>query len=213
MAAEAVAECLRGMEPADAVQAAARGRLLAAFDTKDGSVDDGQRTSRAWLVHTTRVTRGQAAEHKAVQALAQAHRPLLAGLRDRAVTKSVALQLAKWTAGIPGEYRAQAEEILVAAARAGAGLRELAAICAEIRYAPPRPTRTRSRGWTAGCAWTPPSTGPESCAVISPRNAPPWSRPSWTRWPPRTAAGTRGPGRSATTTPWRRRSASGEIAS
>ncbi len=141
MPAQAVAECLQGMEQADAVQAAARGQLLAVFDTQDGSVFDGQRTTRTWLVHTTRVTRGQAAEHKAVQALAQGHQPLLAGLRGQAVTKSVALQLAKWTSGIPDEYRGQAEEIVVAAARAGAGLRELAAICAEIRYrtAPPDP--------------------------------------------------------------------------
>ncbi len=141
MSAGALAECLRGLEQADAVQAAARGRMLAAFDTQDGPVADGQRTTRAWLVHTTRVTRGQAAEHKAVQALAQGHAPLLAGLRGQAVTKSVALQLAKWTAAIPEEFRAQAEEIVVAAARAGAGLRELAAICAEIRYrtAPPDP--------------------------------------------------------------------------
>jgi hypothetical protein len=33
----------------------------------------------------------------------------------------------------PGRVPEQAEEILIAAARAGAGLRELAAICAEIR--------------------------------------------------------------------------------
>jgi len=140
--AEAVAECLRGLERADAVGAAARGRLLAEFDTQDGSVLDGQRTTRTWLVHATRVTRGQAAEHKGVQALAQGHGPLLAGLREgHVITKSVALQLAKWTAAIPDEYRAQAEQIVVAAARAGAGLRELAAICAEIRYrtAPPDP--------------------------------------------------------------------------
>ena len=141
MSAEALAECLRGLEWADAVQAVARGRFLVAFDAKDGHMGDGQRTARTWLVHTTRVTRGQAAEHKAVQALAQGHQPLLAGLRSQAVTKSVALQLAKWTAAIPGEYRGQAEEILIAAAEAGAGLRELAAICAEIRYrtAPPDP--------------------------------------------------------------------------
>jgi hypothetical protein len=42
----------------------------------------------------------------------------------------VALQLAKWTQAIPEEFRAQAEEILVAAARAGADLRALAQICA-----------------------------------------------------------------------------------
>jgi Domain of unknown function (DUF222) len=134
MSAQALADCLRGLERADAVQAAARGRFLAAFDAKDGHQSDGQRTTRTWLVHSLQVTRGQAAAHKAVQALAQQHAPLLAGLRQQAVTKSVALQLAKWTQPIPDEFRAQAEEILVAAARAGAGLRELAAICAEIRY-------------------------------------------------------------------------------
>ena len=138
--AEVLDECLRGMERADAVQAAARGRLLGAFDAKDGPVGDGQRTTRAWLVHTTGVTRGQAAEHKAVQALAEHHRPLLAGLREGdVITKSVALQLAKWTAAIPEELREKAEQILVAAAQAGADLRALAAICAEIRSRTARP--------------------------------------------------------------------------
>jgi Domain of unknown function (DUF222) len=142
MPAEAISECLLGMERADAVQAAARGQMLAVFDVKDGHLGDGQRTTRTWLVHSTRVTKGQAAEHKAVQALAACHPPLLAGLREgHVITKSVALQVAKWTADIPEEYRAQAEEIVIAAARAGANLRALAAICAEIRYrtAPPDP--------------------------------------------------------------------------
>jgi hypothetical protein len=53
MPAEAISECLRGLEQADAVQAAARGQFLAAFDTKDGHLDDGQRTTRTWLVHAT----------------------------------------------------------------------------------------------------------------------------------------------------------------
>jgi hypothetical protein len=55
------------------------------------------------------------------------------------LTKSAALQLAKWTRAIPDDYRTAAEEILVAAARAGADLRSLAAICAEIRYRSARP--------------------------------------------------------------------------
>jgi hypothetical protein len=142
MPAGAAAECLRGMERADAVLAAARAVLLAAFDAKDGHLADGQRTTRAWLVHSLRVTRGQAAEYRAIQGLAREHEPLLAGLREgRVLTTSVALQLAKWTQAIPAEFRGQAEQILVAAARAGAGLRELAAICAEIRCrtAPPDP--------------------------------------------------------------------------
>jgi hypothetical protein len=141
MTAEALADCLRGLERADAIEAAARGRFLEAFDAKDGHLTDGRRNTRTWLVHCLRVTRGQAGEHKAIQALAREHRPLLAGLREQAVTKSVALQLARWTGPIPAEFREQAEEILVAAARAGADLRALAQICAEIRYrtAPPDP--------------------------------------------------------------------------
>src|SRR6516164_5300366 len=129
--AEVLAEGLQVLEQTDAVGAAVRGRYLQAFDAQDGSVADGQRTTRTWLVHSSRVTRGQAAEHQAVQALAEGHRVLLAGLREGdAVTKSVALQLAKWTRAIPDEYRATAEEIVVGAARAGADLRALAAICA-----------------------------------------------------------------------------------
>jgi len=141
MPAEALANCLLGLERADAIEAAARGRFLEAFDAKDGHLTDGRRNTRTWLVHCLRVTRGQAGEHKAIQALAREHQQLLAGLREQAVTKSVALQLARWTGPIPAEFREQAEEILVAAARAGADLRALAQICAEIRYrtAPPDP--------------------------------------------------------------------------
>ena len=139
--AAALAELLLGMEQADAVWAVAWARSLAAFDAKDGHQGDGQKTLRAWLVHVARVTRAQAAQYKAIQALAGDHEPLLAGLRAKAVTKSVALQLAKWTQQIPAEFRAQAEEILVAAAGAGADLRALAQICAEIRSrtVPPDP--------------------------------------------------------------------------
>ena len=139
--AEALAACLLGMEQADAVAAVAWARLLAAFDAKDGHQADGQKTLRAWLVHMVRVTRAQAARYQAIQALTGNHEPLLAGLRTRALTTSEALQLAKWTQAIPAEFRGPAEEILVAAARAGADLRALAQICAEIRSrtVPPDP--------------------------------------------------------------------------
>ena len=132
--AGAVADQLRAMERADAVGAALRGRLLEVFDAQDGHLADGQRTTRTWLVHSLRVTRGQAAEYQAVQALARGHRVLHAALAEGWVlTTSEALQLARWTRAIPGRYRAEAEELLVAAARAGVDLRGLAAICAEIR--------------------------------------------------------------------------------
>src|SRR5580692_9487388 len=132
--AGAAADQLRVLERTDAVQAAVRGRLLEVFDAQDGHLADGQRTTRTWLVHSLRVTRGQAAEHLAVQALARSHHVLHAALAEGwALTTSEALQLAKWTQAIPEECRAEAEDILVAAARAGVDLRGLAAICAEIR--------------------------------------------------------------------------------
>jgi hypothetical protein len=145
MPAEALAGYLRRMERAGATGAAVRGRVLAAFDAKDGHLGDGQRATRAWLVHSLRVTRGQAAEYPAIQALAREHRPLAAALAEGdVITMSVALQLAQWTRPIPAEFRAQAEEIVVAAARAGATVRALGQIVAEIRYrtAPPGPDGT-----------------------------------------------------------------------
>ena len=132
--AEALAQGLRELECADAAAAAARGVLLEAFDAQDGHLADGQRTTRTWLVHCTRVTRGQAAEHKAVQVLARDHPVLHAALAEGWVlSKSEVLQVARWTRAIPDEYRTKAEELVVAAARAGADLRALAKICGEIR--------------------------------------------------------------------------------
>ncbi len=111
--AAVLADGLRAMERIDAAGAALRARLLHAFDAQQGSAADGQRTTRTWLVNCLRVTKGQAGEYKALQALAAQHEPLLAGLRDRALTKSQALLLARWTMAIPAEFRAEAEEILV----------------------------------------------------------------------------------------------------
>ena len=141
MPAALLAEVLAGLERADSVEAVARARLLAAFDAQDVSVTFGQRTTRTFLVHCLRVTKGQAAQHQALQALGRRDSPLLAALRDESLTRSEALQLAAWTRAIPAEFRSQAEQILAAAARAGADLRALAAICAEIqaRTAPPDP--------------------------------------------------------------------------
>ena len=141
MPAAALAACMQGMEQAEAVATAAWAQMLAAYDAQDGHLADGQRSLGPWLVHMLRLTRAHAAQYKAIRALPRDHQPLLAGLRTKAVTKSMALQLAQWTRQIPAEFRAQAEDILIAAARAGADLRALAQICAEIRSrtVPPDP--------------------------------------------------------------------------
>jgi|SRR5579875_412729 hypothetical protein len=142
----AQAECLHGLVDVDAIMAAALGRLLEAFDAKDGHLGYGQRTLRTWIIYSLRETKGQAAGHQAVQALARGHPVLLAALAEGGVvTRSVALTLAKWTRAIPEEFRDKAEAILVEAAREGADLRTLAALCAEIRdrAAPPDPEDER----------------------------------------------------------------------
>ena len=54
LAQEEKARRLRVLERVDAIGAAVRARLLEAFDAQDGPIADGQRTSRAWLVHVTR---------------------------------------------------------------------------------------------------------------------------------------------------------------
>src|SRR3984957_16283504 len=129
-----VSRTLRVLERADAVEAAVRGRFLHAFDAQEGPVGDGQRNIRAWLVHSLRVTRGQAAEYQALQALARDHHVLHAALAEgHVITKSEALQVARWTRAIAEQYREDAEKILVTAARDGAGLRTLATLCAELR--------------------------------------------------------------------------------
>jgi Domain of unknown function (DUF222) len=138
--AEAMAQGLRALECADAAGAAARGVLMGSFDAQDGPAGDGQRTMRTWLVNVTRVTRGQAAEHRAVQKVAEDHPVLLAGLAAGGpLTTSEALQVARWLRPVPAEYRDTADRIVVAAARKGVDLRGLAAICAELRARTAKP--------------------------------------------------------------------------
>jgi hypothetical protein len=138
--AEVMATGLRELEWADAAGAAARGILLGAFEAQDGPAGDGQRTLRTWLVNVTRITKGQAAEHRAVERLAREHRVLLAGLaKGHVLSKSEALQVARWLRPIPEECRDAADRIVVAAAQKGVDLRGLAAICAEIRYRTAKP--------------------------------------------------------------------------
>ena len=137
--AAVLGEGLAEMQRIDSVLAAAHAEMLLTFDAKDGHLADGQRTLRAWAVHVQRVTRGQAAYYLALRALARDHRVLRAGLRAKVIATSLALRLASWTRHIPAEFRAEAENILIAAAQAGADEQALAAIYAEIRArtAPP----------------------------------------------------------------------------
>src|SRR5579862_8291769 len=106
--AEALAQYIRELIQADAVLTAALAPMLAAFDAKNGHQGDGQKTLRSWLVHMARVTRAQAAEYKAIQALARHHEPLpAASPPSSAATSSARASTAppsRWTSGSPSSH-------------------------------------------------------------------------------------------------------------
>jgi Domain of unknown function (DUF222) len=139
MPADTQARCLHGLEQADAVATAARAWILGAFTAGQGYAAEADYSPRAWLVHKTRVTRGAAAGHAGWARRAAAHPEVAAALAEGTVlTESVARRLCGWTDQLPGECRAAADAILVAAARAGADERDLAGLAAEIRARAPR---------------------------------------------------------------------------
>ena len=156
--AQVAAERLRALERVDAVGAALRARYLQAFEAQDGPVADGQRTARTWLVHVTRVTRGQAAEHQAVQALARRHPVLLTALAEGWVlTKSVALQLADGPAPSPVSTGTRPRRSWSPPPGPGRTCGRWPRSAPRSGPAPPGRIQTvrTTRAWTAGCRWTP----------------------------------------------------------
>jgi hypothetical protein len=60
LAAPVQAECLEGLEQADAISTAARAWFLGAFTGGQGYCADADYSATAWLIHRTRVTKGAA---------------------------------------------------------------------------------------------------------------------------------------------------------
>ena len=63
LAAQAQAECLHGLEQADAISTAARAWFLGAFTNGQGYAEDADYSPTAWLIHRTKVTKGAARGH------------------------------------------------------------------------------------------------------------------------------------------------------
>ena len=63
MASRAQAECLQTLEQANAMNAAVRAWLLAAFTNAQGYSEDADYSPTAWLIHRTKVTKGAARGH------------------------------------------------------------------------------------------------------------------------------------------------------
>jgi hypothetical protein len=132
MAAQTRVECLRSLEQAGSVATAARTSILGAFAAGQDYTADADYSPRAWLIHRTRITKGAAVAYTAWVKRAQEHPQVAAALAAGSVSESVARTLCLWTGTLPADRREEADEILLDAAAAGLGLRELAGLFAEI---------------------------------------------------------------------------------
>jgi Domain of unknown function (DUF222) len=133
LAAQAQAECLQTLERADAMSTAARARILAAFTAGQGYAADADYSPTSWLIHRTRVTKGAARGHLGWAGRVITHPQVVAGLAEGTVlSESMARIVCVWSDKLPAGCRQAADEILIAAARAGARKEDLAALAAEI---------------------------------------------------------------------------------
>ena len=132
LAAQTQAECLRGLERTDAIATAARASFLSAFTAGQGYSADADYSAVSWLMHRTGITRGAAVGHTAWARRAGTHPKVVAALAAEQVSESVGRLICLWTAKLPEQHRDDADEVLLAAAAAGLGLEELAALFAEM---------------------------------------------------------------------------------
>jgi hypothetical protein len=133
LAAQVQAECLQGFEQAEAISTAARAQILGAFAASQGYSADADYSPASWLIHRTKVTRGAARGHLGWARRAVTHPQVVMALAEGTVlSESMARIICQWTGKLPAECRPAADEILIAAARAGARKEDLAALAAEI---------------------------------------------------------------------------------
>src|SRR5271157_1418507 len=149
MAAEAQAQALQALEQANSVATAARTSILGAFTSGQGYTADADYSPRAWLIHKTRITKGAAVACTAWVARAAAHRGVAAVLAAGEISESFARTICTWTDKLPVDCRPAADEILLTAAKAGAALRDLAGLAAEIyaRSLPGKPDKDRDQAF------------------------------------------------------------------
>ena len=149
MAAETQAQCLQVLEQATAMSTAARTSILAAFTSAQGYSADADYSPRAWLINRTRVTKGTAVAYTAWVRRAAAHPEVAAALAAGEMSESYARTICQWTDKLPEDCREAADAILLTAAKAGADLRDLAGLAAEIytRSLPEDPGKKREEAF------------------------------------------------------------------
>ena len=149
MAAGTQARCLQILEQATAMGTAARASILAAFTAGQGYSADADYSPRAWLINRTRVTKGTAVAYTAWVRRAAAHPGVAAVLAAGEISESFARTICTWTDKLPQDCREAADAILLTAAKAGADLRDLAGLAAEIyaRSLPEDPGKKRDQAF------------------------------------------------------------------
>jgi Domain of unknown function (DUF222)/HNH endonuclease len=128
----AQAEVLLALERAGAKHTATRGRVLAAFGAQAGYEDDGHRSGRTWLKWQARITAGAAAGAVGWARRLAAHPAIADALAAGDLSESWAREICGWTDRLPEEQQRDADQILAAAARAGADLAGLAGLAREM---------------------------------------------------------------------------------
>ncbi len=128
----AQAEALVGLERAEARTTAARARILAVFTAQDGYQADGQYGPKAWLRAFTKITPGAAAGAAGWARRLAAHPVIADALAAGQISASWARQICDWTEQLPEDLRADADQILLAAALGGADLHDLKALAREM---------------------------------------------------------------------------------
>src|SRR6516165_1604108 len=114
--AETQAECLCGLEQTDAIATAVRASFLSAFTVGQGYAADADYSARAWLMHKTGITRGAAASHTAWATRAGTHPAVVAALAAGELSESYGRSICRWTDRLPEKFRAESDELLLAAA-------------------------------------------------------------------------------------------------
>jgi hypothetical protein len=149
MAAETQAQCLQALEQVNSIGTAARASILAAFTSGQGYSADADYSPRAWLVNRTRITKGAAVAYTAWVRRAAAHPEVAAVLAAGEMSESFARTICGWTGKLPEDCRDAADAILLAAAKGGADLRDLAELAGEIyaRSLPEDPDKDRDQAF------------------------------------------------------------------
>ncbi|MGE5134954.1 MAG: DUF222 domain-containing protein [Gemmatimonadota bacterium] len=126
------ADALRALERAQSRQTAVQARVLSAFMHQDDCATDGQGSAKAWLRWQTRVTRPAAGASIGWARRLGQHPGIAAALAGGELSASWAKAVCGWTDRLPASRRADADAILLEAARGGVDLNDLAGLAQEM---------------------------------------------------------------------------------